>query len=90
MKDQSKARYHIIDGDKNQDIYILSLGIEQGSRMIILNFPLRVKNQEFLLSMSLIGKESRYFQILFLMANENQETRFNILKEEISRIEKEL
>ena len=46
MKDQSKARYHIIDGDKNQDIYILSLGIKQESRMIILDFPLRVKNQE--------------------------------------------
>ena len=73
--------------DKNQDICILGLGIKQESRLIISDFPLRVKNQEFWLLISLFGKESRYFQLLFLMANEDQKTRFKIFKEEISRIE---
>ena len=57
--------------------------------MILSDFPLRVKNQEFRPLRSLIGKESRYFQIFFLMANENQETRIKVLKEEISRIKKQ-
>ena len=76
--------------DKNQDIYIPSLGIKQESRMLFSDFPLRVKNQEFRPSRSLIEKESGYFQILFLMSNKNREMRVKILKEEISRIKKEL
>jgi hypothetical protein len=42
--------------------------------MIISEFPLNVKNQEFLLSRPLPEKGSGYFQIIFLMANKNQET----------------
>jgi hypothetical protein len=46
-------------------------------------------NQEFRPLRFLIGKESRHFNIFFLMANENQETRIKIVKEEMSRIDKE-
>ena len=66
-------------------MYILCLGIKKELTIIISNFLLWVKNQGFWISRSLFREDSRYFQIDFLMANENQGTRFKNIKEEISR-----
>ena len=74
--------------------YMLSLGIKQDLRMIISDFPFLDNNHKFWLSRSL-RKESRFFQILFLFANENQkankyqESRKNYDKKNLKKMDVE-